>query len=178
MQVLEHGARGVVGAEHGAGQSEQRLRLACASGREGGAAGGDVDDARHAHRDQDEQQQREQVARLLDGERVQRRREEPVQAQARRRGGEHGRPEPADHGDRDDREEIDQQVVGEVQVVLQRRRARGSGAVRRDDRDDDAEPAAASVDRGDQVRDRRSPRLAAPRSSVLDHVLQCDPKSA
>ncbi len=119
MQVLQHGARGVVGTEHGTSQPKHRVRLAGTSGRKGRAPGGDVDDARHAHRHQDEQQQREQVAGFLDGQGVHRRGEEPVQAQARRGGGQHRRAESADDRNGHDGQEVDQQVVGEVQVVLQ-----------------------------------------------------------
>ena len=60
--------------------------------------------------------------------RVQRRGEVPVQQQAGGDGGEHRGPEAADDRDRDHRDEVDQQVVGEVQVPRARRRAARSAA--------------------------------------------------
>ena len=78
--------------------------------------GREVDDAADRHGDGDEQQQRQQVVRLVDGERVQRRGEVPVEQQAGGGGGEHGRPEAADHRERDHGDQVDQQVVGQAQV--------------------------------------------------------------
>ena len=54
--------------------------------------------------------------RLGDGERVQRLGEVPVEQQAGRHRGEHGGPEPAHHRDRHHRDQVDEQVVGQVQV--------------------------------------------------------------
>ncbi len=175
VQVLQNRGRGVVGAEHGAGEAEQRLGLSGALAGQRGPAGGHVDDAGHAHRDEDEQQERQQVAGLLDGQRVHRGSEEPVQAEAGGRGGEHRRSKSADHRDRDDGEQVDQQVVGEIEVALDQRQEQREQA-QHDNADRDTEPATAAVDGRDEVREGRSARLAH-HVGWRDHVLQCDPKT-
>ena len=118
-QVVKHVARRVRAAEHGLGEAEERVGLLRAAGRVRLAPRGQVDHAAHRDRDRDEQHEGEQVARLGDRERVQRRGEEPVQQQAGADRGDHGGPEAADDRDRDDRDQVDQQVVGEVEVRLE-----------------------------------------------------------
>jgi hypothetical protein len=103
-----------------------------------------VNDAAHRDGDRDEQQQRQQVVRFLDGERVHRRGEEPVEQQAGGHGGEHGRPEPADDRERHHRDQIDQQVVGQAQVRLRHDQQRGQqGQHNRGEQDPEQRPARA-----------------------------------
>ena len=115
-EVLEHGGGGVGAAQHGLRQLEQRGRLLAGPGGLHRAPGGQVDDAADGDRDGHEQQQRQQLARLGDRERVDRRGEVPVEQQAGRHGGEHGGPEAADHRDGHHRNQVDQDEVGQVQV--------------------------------------------------------------
>ena len=93
--------------------------------------------------------------RLGDGERVQRRGEVPVEQQAGGHGGEHGGPEAAEDRDRDHRDQVDEQVVGQVQVRPARPTSTavssGSPAAASDHARD--EPTAADrADRAGQVR--------------------------
>ena len=115
-EVLEHGRGGVAAAEHGLGQLEQRGRLLPGPGGLHGAPGGQVDHAADGDRDRHEQQQGQQFARLLDGERVDRLGEVPVEQEAGRDGGEHGGPEAADHRGGHHRDQVHQDEVGQVQV--------------------------------------------------------------
>ena len=93
-EVLEHGRGRVGAAQHGLRQLEQRGRLLPGPRGLHGAPGGQVDHAADGHRDRHEQQQRQQArAARLNGERVQRHGEVPVEQHAGRHGGEHGRPE-------------------------------------------------------------------------------------
>ena len=109
-----------------------------------GAPGGEVDHAADGDRDGHEEQQGQQLPRLLDGERVQRRGEVPVEQQAGRHGGEHGGPEAAQDRDRHHRDQVDEQVVGQVQV----------------------RPQAASTEVSSGRRRRRAPR--PPRAGGAD----------
>ena len=115
-QVLQDGGRRVGPAEHGLRQFQQRGRLL--PGRRGldRAPRGQVDHAADGDRDRDEQQQGQQVRWLGDGEGMQRLGEVPVEQQAGRHRGEHGGPEPADHRDGHHRDQVDEQVIGQVQV--------------------------------------------------------------
>ena len=83
-QLREHRGRGIGAGQHGAGEVEQRAGVGRASDRLRRPPGRQVHDAADAHRDRDEQQQGQQVLRLLDGQGVQRRGQVPVQQQALR----------------------------------------------------------------------------------------------
>ena len=115
-QVVENG-RGRIGtAQYGLRQLEQRGGLIpgpCGLHR---APGREVDHAADGHRDRHEQQQGQQFLGLLDRERVERHREVPVEQQAGCHRGQHGGPETAHYGDRHHDDEVDEQVVGDVQV--------------------------------------------------------------
>jgi hypothetical protein len=115
-QVLEHGRGRVGAAQHGLRQLEQRGRLFPGPRGLDRAPGGQVHHAADRDRDGHEQQQGQQLPRLLDGEGVQRLGEVPVEQQAGRHRGEHRGPEPAQHRDRHHGHQVDEQVVGEVQV--------------------------------------------------------------
>ena len=115
-QVLEHGRGGVGAAQHGLRELEQRGRLFPGPRGLHGAPGGQMDHAADRDRDGHEQQQSQQLLGLLDGERVNRLGEVPVQQQAGRHRGQHGGPEPAQHRDRHHDDQVDEQLVGQVQV--------------------------------------------------------------
>jgi hypothetical protein len=116
LEVAQDSTRRVVLAEHGAGEHRQRLRFGVAASGLLGAARGDVHNAGDGNRYEHEQQEREQVVRLGDGEGVEGRGEEPVEQQARRNRGRDRWPEPAHHGNRNDCSQVDEQLVGERQV--------------------------------------------------------------
>ena len=74
------------------------------------------------HRDcnHDEQQQRQQIVRLGDRERVERHGEVPVEQHAGTDSGSNGGPEAADERYPDDGQQIDEEVVGQGQLRPQR----------------------------------------------------------
>ena len=78
--VEQRGQRGLA-AQHAAGQGGQGLGLGAGAGRLPGTAGGQVDDRADRDGDQDEDDQGEQVLRLGDGQRCERRGEEAVEQQ-------------------------------------------------------------------------------------------------
>src|SRR5262249_50088209 len=110
--------RGVGATEDGLRQRQQQAGFLPAAGRLAGPAGREVNDAADGHGDGDEQQQRQQVVRLVDGERVQRRGGGPVEAEGGRRGGGGGRarPDAADPRERHHGDRVDRQIVGRPRV--------------------------------------------------------------
>jgi hypothetical protein len=145
-----------------------------------------VDDAADGDRDGHEQQQRQQLARLGDRERVDRRGEVPVEQQAGRHGGEHGGPEAADHRDGHHRNQVDQDEVGQVQVRPrgredhgeQRQQDRGQQHARQPPPDPDRGTVSGTVSAtgsgtGRGVNSLR--RGTAPHARSPAHAYQCEP---
>ncbi len=139
-------------------------RLALGRDRLLGAAGGDVDDRRHRHGDEDEDGERQGVRRVADGQRAPRLGEEPVDDERADDGAQERRPdaadERADHGQR----EVEQQVEGERVSLLRRHEHSGQR-----DEGDDGEEQPGDDSTGGQARDARA-AAADLRPLVRDEV--------
>ena len=155
--MIEHRGRGVGAAEHGLGQRQQLGRLLGAAGGLQRPVRGQVDHAADRDRDGDEQQQRQQVLRVVDREGVHRPGEVPVQQQAGGDRGEHGGPEPADDRHRDHGDQVDQQVVGQAQVVRPGDQRRGEQ--RQPGHQEDAGQKPAAADAAEQLGQAKAQRL-------------------
>jgi hypothetical protein len=158
--LIEEGCQRVGALQHAAGQGGERGCLRGRPGRLTGSAGGPLHDGAHGRGDHDEDQQRERVVPLGDGEGAHRRREEVVEQQARGDSGGQRRVETADEGDPDHQEQVEQDLARQVQPGLQARQCQGERG--QPDRGDQGalEPAARGESAAQQLRQPR-PVVAA-----------------
>ena len=127
-------------------EAHERLRLRPCSRTLHGPASRERDEQAHHDRDGKEDEQRQDVLRLADRERVERRREVPVDEQEAGDGGRKRRPEPTERRDADHEEEEQEQDARQPELVAQAcEDSRQEGE--RDSRCEEAEHHAAAGER-------------------------------
>jgi hypothetical protein len=164
-EAFEQVDRGALAAQHAAGQIGQRLGVGTGPRGLAGTPGRDVHDHAHRHGHHDERRERQGVLPLVDGEPVDRRREEEVEQQRSGDRGEQRRVEPAGEGDADHGDEEHQDVAGEGQLaahVGQQQREQGQSG--------DGQPEAEVTARPGQPAGPARPPPALAHLLVRDHV--------
>ena len=106
-------------AQHAARGGDQQLRLGAGPGRLPGPPGRGVHHRADDQRDGHEHHESQRVVGLGDGELVHRRGEVVVEQQRPGHRDQDGGHEPADQGDRDDRDQERQHVAGQVELAAQ-----------------------------------------------------------
>ncbi len=157
---------GALAAEHGSGDGRQQLGLGDRAAGEAGAAGGLVDDPADEQCDDHVEHEREQVQRLVDGDRVERVDEEVVERESGEHGGEQGGPDPADERD-EHHEQLVREHVARDRVVGARGREQPGEQRAAAEREQPAEDPAPHAERA--APDARQPEAPA-RGRVRDDV--------